>query len=124
MFADKRNIYIVSAALLFLSAVFSLGHHHFDEHFQILEFAGLKLGLTSIEQLPWEYEAQMRSTIQPLMVVLFYKCFALFVEPSPFFLAFFLRLLSAALFFNIFNIKLNILNRSNGSYISAFYFGL
>ncbi len=99
MFINKQKIYYLSAALLFLSAVFSLGHHHFDEHFQILEFAGLKLGLTNIEQLPWEYEAQMRSTIQPLMVILLYKCFALFSLPNPFFLAFFLRLLSATLVF-------------------------
>ncbi|MFM8269732.1 MAG: hypothetical protein ACKN9V_06035, partial [Pseudomonadota bacterium] len=82
---------------LLIAAFFSIGFHHFDEHFQILEFAGSRLGLSSSSDLPWEYQAQMRSSFQPSIVLLVHKILAIFQSKDPFLAALILRLLSAVL---------------------------
>lgn len=98
-FIKKNYIYILSIFALFITACFSSGYYHFDEHFQILEFAGLKLNMTVAANLPWEYTYQMRSAIQPAIVVLVFKFFNVFGVNNPFTIAFVLRLLSAAVAF-------------------------
>jgi phosphatidylinositol glycan class B len=99
-FSEKtRVIPTLSAALMLLLAFTSVGWYHPDEHFQILEFAGLKLGLTSPQHLPWEYPAMMRSAIQPAMVVALHQVMAVFGITSPFAVTFVLRILSAILTF-------------------------
>ena len=40
--------------LILVAALRSEGFHHPDEHFQVLEFAGAKLGRTPWSALPWE----------------------------------------------------------------------
>jgi GPI mannosyltransferase 3 len=95
-FIKKNHIYILSIFALFITACFSSGYYHFDEHFQILEFAGLKLKMTIAENLPWEYTYQMRPAIQPAMVVMVYKFFGSLGVNNPFTIAFVLRILSAA----------------------------
>ena len=55
-----KNVYKFSIVILVLTSVFSLGYFHFDEHFQILEFALLKLNLTTAGNLPWEYQSQIQ----------------------------------------------------------------
>jgi len=94
-----KNIYILSGIVLIIAAFFSVGYHHIDEHIQILEFAGLKLNKTVAENLPWEYHYQMRQAIQPAIVVLFYNFFNLIGISNPFTIAFFLRLVAAAIAF-------------------------
>lgn len=95
----KKNIYILSGIVLFITSYFSVGYHHFDEHFQILEFAGSQLGLTTTENLPWEYHHQMRSALQPMMVIGLYRLFDFLELANPFFITFFLRFFSAILAF-------------------------
>ena len=51
-----------------LAFFYATGYQHGDEHFQIIEFAAYKLGLCTYESLAWEYPAQMRPGLQPLMV--------------------------------------------------------
>jgi phosphatidylinositol glycan class B len=92
-------IYITAMIVFFLTAWFSVGYNHYDEHFQIMEFAGLKLGLTEKANLPWEYTCMMRPALQPLIVVLVYKTFAVIGITNPFIIAFSLRLLTAILAF-------------------------
>ena len=94
---NYRRLFILSAAIYLTTSIFSIGHHHPDEHFQILEFAALKLGLAQEADLAWEYHYQMRPALQPAFVVALYRLLALFGRPNPFFVAFVLRLLSAAL---------------------------
>ena len=89
----------MGALFLIVAALFSSGYHQFDEHFQVFEFGGLKLGLTEQSNLPWEYHNQMRSAIQPAIVVLSHKIFGLVGNTNPFTLATFLRMLSALLSF-------------------------
>ncbi|MFT6716746.1 MAG: phosphatidylinositol glycan class B [Saprospiraceae bacterium] len=95
----EKRVYIISALSFILAAVFSTGYHHFDEHFQILEFAGLKLGMTEAQNLPWEFREQMRPAIQPGLTVLLYKTLSFFGMSSPFTFTLFTRLLTALLSF-------------------------
>ncbi len=91
----EKKIHILSGIAFLIAVFFSQGYHHFDEHFQILEFAGSKLGTVSSEHLPWEYHSKMRPTLQPIMVVIVHNIFALTGQGDPFTIAFFFRLLSA-----------------------------
>jgi phosphatidylinositol glycan class B len=94
-----KSIYILSAAIFLLAAFFSVGYYSWDEHHQILEFAGLKLGLTEAGHLPWEYPEQIRPTIQPALAFAVHSSLAAMGIRNPFTVATFLRILSAALSF-------------------------
>lgn len=74
---------------------FSAGFNQSDEHFQILEFAGLQLGINEPEDLAWEYHEQMRPTLQPLMVYGIHRGLTTIGVDNPFHIAWVLRLLSA-----------------------------
>ena len=63
----------VLAAICVLSALTSATFFHPDEHFQVVEFAGFKLGFTRPEELPWEYAARIRSWLQPALYTLLGK---------------------------------------------------
>ncbi|MFN8321997.1 MAG: hypothetical protein U0T74_05015 [Chitinophagales bacterium] len=98
-YLSEINIYAIGAMVFFIAALFSSGYHHFDEHFQILEFTSLKLHIAKENDMPWEYAAKMRSALQPLFVITFYKLLSIVGPVNPFILSTFLRLLSAALAF-------------------------
>ncbi|MBU6376319.1 MAG: hypothetical protein KGQ59_10015, partial [Bdellovibrionales bacterium] len=56
----------VILAIHLLAAWFSVGHHHPDEHFQILELAWYRSGLAhSSEAVAWEFSSQIRSGLAP-----------------------------------------------------------
>lgn len=95
----KENVFLFSIVILILTSIFSVGYHHFDEHFQILEVAGSKLDASSSADLPWEFHQKVRGTIQPTFVVGIYKFLDFFSINNPFTVALFLRLLSALLAF-------------------------
>lgn len=94
---QNKYIFFIGILCLFIASFFSTGYHHFDEHFQILEFAGLKLGLTTASNLPWEYHYQMRPSLQPFIVVIIYQLFGFLNIDNPFLITFFLRILSGGL---------------------------
>ena len=49
-------------------ALLSRGVYHSDEHYQILEYAHMKLfGTPTVDHLAWEYPLQMRSGVQPFV---------------------------------------------------------
>jgi len=50
-----------------VGAWFSTGFHHFDEHFQIIEFAQYKMGLNTADALTWEFHERMRPALQPAL---------------------------------------------------------
>ena len=81
-----------------LYAAFSLGTYHPDEHFQILEYAHMKLFGTPVpEHLPWEYLLQMRPGIQPFVAWAVGKGLLAAGLYSPFAVVFVLQLLSGTL---------------------------
>lgn len=95
----KVSIPFVGLVVLLITSWFSLGYYHFDEHFQILEFAGYKLGTNTLDNMPWEYTDQMRPAFQPLLAYTLYRLFGFMGTNDPFSVAFTLRLLSGLLSF-------------------------
>ena len=91
----KKHLFLAILALL-TACWFSVGFHQGDEHFQLLEFAGYKLGFISAEQLPWEFGERMRPATQPAIAYALHRVVGLFGEVNPYYFAFLLRLISAA----------------------------
>lgn len=84
----------VSLVLHLITAYFSVGYQSADEHFQILEFLGFKLGITPREVLAIEYSEKMRPWFQPALYAVWLKlCMSLGVE-SPFSWVFSIRVLT------------------------------
>lgn len=90
-----RAVALASLLLELVVAYRSQGFYNCDEHFQVLEFLGLKLGLTAPSDLAWEYGAELRSWLQPALYYPFAKAFFALGGRDPFGLAWLLRTLSA-----------------------------
>ncbi|HSH68084.1 MAG TPA: hypothetical protein VLB84_20305, partial [Bacteroidia bacterium] len=95
-------IFLLALLVYVITAYNSHGFYYADEHFQIIEFAKLKCDLNTIQDMPWEYKEQLRSTIQPLLCLLIFKFCNLVHITNPYNFGFVLRLLSA--FFALFTI--------------------
>ena len=54
-----------SGIIFLIYSIFSTGFLNPDEHFQTVEYASTKLGITDTADLPWEYGHRMRSWLQP-----------------------------------------------------------
>lgn len=87
--------YFFTAVIYTITAFNSHGFYQADEHYQIIEFAGLKLGTNSPNEMPWEFKAQIRPTLQPTIGFVFLKVFEMLKIINPYTKAFILRLLSA-----------------------------
>lgn len=86
----EKNLWIAAIILTTIVAFFSEGFHHFDEHFQIIEFMNFKLGNVEKSDLPWEYHKQLRPWFQPYLYLFLDSPFRS-IGTSPFFRAFILR---------------------------------
>jgi len=73
----------------------SSGFNHWDEHYQIIEFANYKLGRANPGDLAWEFSEQIRPGLQPLLCYLVLKAISLLGCRDPFFSTFILRGISA-----------------------------
>ena len=93
---------MAAALLLLIAAWLSIGFHQYDEHFQLLEFANFKLGLTPPAHLPWEYGARIRSWFQPAVAFVVLRALRAVGDSDPFHAALVLRLLSAVLYWAAF----------------------
>ncbi len=86
-----------AAVVYIITALNSHGYYHADEHYQIIEFAGLKLGTHTPDELAWEFGAQIRPALQPTICFSTLKIMSILDISNPYTQAFFLRLLSALL---------------------------
>jgi phosphatidylinositol glycan class B len=93
----KFSHWQIAILLYLITAWNSVGYHHADEHYQILEFANLKLGNASVADMPWEYKAEMRPGLQPMLTVGIISTLNQIGISDPFTQAFLLRLLSGML---------------------------
>lgn len=93
----NRKILIAGIGVHLLAAFFSIGFHNHDEHFQILEFAALKLDLAEADDMPWEFVYQMRSTVQPAIAYLIITTSEALGLNNPFSQATLLRIISSLL---------------------------
>lgn len=94
---SENKIFIVASFFILLGAIFSDGFYHLDEHYQILEFASYKLGISGLHDMPWEFHEKMRPTIQPWIAYYTHRMLAGFGNNNPLVVAMALRLLSGIL---------------------------
>jgi phosphatidylinositol glycan class B len=92
-----RHWFLVLLVFHIVTAFFSYGIFHCDEHFQIIEFIGYKLGWVSASGLAWEFESQIRPWLQPFLFYLPAKALVGFGFKDPLVLEMVLRLLSGLL---------------------------
>ncbi len=84
----------VGLLLVLVAAWRSEGFLNADEHFQVLEFAGSKLGRTPVSALTWEYRERMRPWLQPGLYTVGAKGLSALGVNDPFEWAFAFRLFS------------------------------
>lgn len=90
-----NQVLIPLAIVVYGLAAFNLtGYYHPDEHYQIIEFAQLKLGNISEESLAWEYKYGMRPSLQPWIVYLIQRLTNI---SNPYILTLVLRCIAATL---------------------------
>jgi GPI mannosyltransferase 3 len=96
---DIKLFLLITAivTVYFTTAYFSKGFYHADEHYQILEFAGFKLGTHTSDELAWEFKAQIRPALQPVLAAGIIKVLEFAEIKNPYHIAFVFRLLSALL---------------------------
>ncbi len=93
-----KSLYKILACSLFfhlLGAYFSTGFHHFDEHFQIVEFLNYKLNGISGAELPWEFREKIRPWFQASVYYSIYSFFSMLGVTSPFVHLFILRIFTS-----------------------------
>lgn len=89
---------LLTAALLYLFvALQSSGYYHWDEHYQIVEFANFKMGNAAVEDLAWEYKAGIRPALQPAICFVIFKSLNILGITNSYLLALSLRLVTATL---------------------------
>ncbi|MDN5284203.1 MAG: hypothetical protein JWR38_477 [Mucilaginibacter sp.] len=95
---EKSNWFLFGIIIFYLSVAYnSSGFNNADEHFQIIEFANYKFGTTKLDDLAWEFNAQIRSGLQPALCLLFFKLMHLVGLTDAYVLALGLRLIGALL---------------------------
>lgn len=92
-----RNVFLIALVVHLITAWFSTGYHSADEHFQIIAFAQWKLGELPKEHLAWEFDAGIRSSVQPWVAVAVFRSAEAAGLGDPFTRTFLLRLLTAVL---------------------------
>jgi phosphatidylinositol glycan class B len=88
---------LVMAVILLVSAWFSDGCYHADEHYQIIEFANYKAGGTPQEHLAWEFREQMRPGFQPFLAYGLLKLATVAGIDDPYLKMMMIRMLTALL---------------------------
>jgi len=78
---------LVSLLLIAIAAYNSYGFYQFDEHYQVVELVGYKLGKTPASELAWEFRAQIRPWLQPGMYYVAAKALIAVGVENPFKLA-------------------------------------
>jgi phosphatidylinositol glycan class B len=61
----ERRLVPFSLAMILITAWSSATFFQADEHWQVIEFMGLKMGTTTAAELPWEWSARIRPWFQP-----------------------------------------------------------
>lgn len=97
--ATTRKLLLLNLVVTLITAWRSETFFHPDEHFQIIEFAGLKLGFTRPDELPWEFEDRLRPFMQPALYYALLKPLVSLGLSDRFLMLFIMRLVSALISF-------------------------
>ncbi len=92
-----RFIFLAAIIIYAITAFYSTGYYHADEHYQIIEFAGAKSGDNTVDEQAWEFKAMSRQTIQPAIAYVIFSILKVLNVTDPYYKALVLRLLTAAL---------------------------
>lgn len=92
--AILRRSLVILTAVTVVTAWFSNTFYFPDEHYQILEFLGYKLGITPVSELPWEFEARIRPWLQPFLYYLIARPLMALGLTDMFAITFLLRLVT------------------------------
>lgn len=68
-----RALILMTLFFHIAAAIFSVGAHHPDEHYQTFEFIGPKISSVDNRYLPWEFKERMRSWLFPGFIFLTQK---------------------------------------------------
>lgn len=124
---NYKQWYILGLVVFIITAIFSVGYHNHDEHFQILEFANYKMGLSPAADLPWELNAKIRPALQPFIVWCMGNTLQAIDLYNPFTITLILRLAMALLYWwailRLVNLLLPDFKHHRGKYlwvVSAF----
>jgi phosphatidylinositol glycan class B len=120
----RRHWWIFVVLVYLVASWFSAGFHQSDEHFQILEFAGLHLGINKPHDLAWEYHEQMRPTLQPMLAYGVHRSLAAIGLDNPFHIAWVLRLLSALFSLGVAYLLYQVFRSRYGDGLLAWWFFL
>lgn len=93
----KSFIVFLATIVFALTAYFSVGYFHADEHYQVIEFAGLKAGWNTPQDVAWEFHAQIRSSLLPTLAYWIFSFNSFFHITDPYTSLFILRLISGFL---------------------------
>jgi len=96
MDVSERRWFWLLAIVVLVTAWNSYDFYQLDEHFQIIEFGGSKLGIVPTQNLPWEYDAGIRPWLQPVLFTGFCKILQFSGIDNRFLWTFFFRLFCAA----------------------------
>ncbi len=101
------SIIVFFALLIFCTtACNSHGYFHGDEHYQIIEFAGVKLGTHQSSELAWEFSEKLRPSLQTTLVFFIISILKIINVINPYTQLFILRLITAL--FAIYVIKFSV----------------
>ena len=93
--AFHQRVWYVALVVHVITAWFSSGFYAADEHYQVIAFAQVKLGELNSADLPWEFEARMRSAFLPGIACAVIGTCRKLITADPFIITFLLRLITA-----------------------------
>lgn len=89
------GLFLLVIIVYLATAYNSTGYYHADEQYQVIEFAGLKLGTHQPEDVAWEFHKKIRPMIQPTLCFIIFSGLNAVNITDPYSQAFVLRLISA-----------------------------
>lgn len=93
--AFQKRVFLVAVVLHAIAAWFSSGYYADDEHYQVIAFAQQRLGELPGYEMPWEYEAHIRSALLPSVAYMAIRACRAWLSSDPFIIAFLLRAITA-----------------------------
>lgn len=93
---SKKYIYL-GIVFHLLAVIFSIGFFRHDEQREVLQMVGYKLGFYDSSYLAFQFKAQHRPLLQPLLYAWFAKLYSFFFSLDPNHLAMLFRLISSLL---------------------------
>jgi len=93
-----RDVLFFCGIITFVTtAIYSVGYHQADEHYQIIDFARYKLGFVKQSELAWEFKYQMRSAALPAIGYIVFAVCKWIGFFNPYVMTLVLRVISAML---------------------------